>query len=62
MFDWDIFALGGKIELEHSLIRQIGSLVHMGAMTQPPCLRLVQVFPCASNFSPVHSPLYPQGT
>lgn len=35
MFDWDIFELGGKRIGSQSLIRQTGSRVHMGAMTQP---------------------------
>lgn len=37
MFDWDIFELGGKRIGSQSLIRQTGSRVHMGAMTQPYC-------------------------
>lgn len=35
MFDWDIFELGEKRIGSQSLIRQTGSRVHMGAMTQP---------------------------
>lgn len=37
MFDWDIFELGEKRIGSQSLIRQTGSRVHMGAMTQPYC-------------------------
>lgn len=37
MFDWDIFELGRKRIGSQSLIRQTGSRVHMGAMTQPYC-------------------------
>lgn len=37
MFDWDVFELGGKRIGSQSLIRQTGSRVHMGAMTQPYC-------------------------
>lgn len=60
MFDWDIFELGGKknwITKPDQTNRIQGP---HGSNDTTLCLD--QVFPCASNFSPVRSPLCSKDT